>query len=459
MTATHPKAASLNKLDRVDTEKAASQNIHSTDRKASDTTDTKDDQTFHQQTSHQQTSHQQALKQVDDADIEQALSQLSEGDFHSRWDSAKQFVKQFQSDRSIPLVVHHLKNSTDPEQQWFLVRILGQYDQPVVVETLAQFLVTTPEPELQSEAIKSLTQIGNSAIVALAQKLQSNDRAQRRLAARTLAQIRRTAVITPLLSVARDADSQLRLIAIEALGSFHDSRVTPVLISALTDEDDIAAEAIRAIGRRTDLLADYNLVELLQQRLSHRSDTVAKESAIALGRLGTESAAIALGTFLTQPAPTAVKISAVRALSWLDSAIATAHLAVAFECIPPIIMPAIKQEIAKALGQSRTAKNKVTAAKPLVKWLKQLDPSDDSPTHFLLKQTVISSLTWLGATNATDSLIPLLADTDSRIQMHVLSALKQIDPRDAKDSVVTYLQKATLSRSEQDKLKEHLVNW
>ncbi|MFK8182103.1 MAG: HEAT repeat domain-containing protein [Phormidesmis sp.] len=422
-----------------------------------------------------------------------ALSKLTSGDFHSKWDSAKQFIRQFRSDRPVPLLVQQLQDSADPEHQWFLVRILGQYNQPIVVETLARFLITTPETELQAEAIKALTQLGNSAISVLAQQLQSNELSQRRLAARTLGHIRRSAVIAPLLSIARDPDYQLREIAIEALGSFHDPRITPILISALTDESAIATEAIRALGRRADLLPEYNLTAALQHCLLNPDETVAKESAIALGRLGTEEAAVALGTLLTQPAPTAVKVSAVRALSWLDSTTATSHLIEAFECTPPIVMPVVKQEIAKALGQSRSQAHKVSAAKPLVQWLQQTcetaNAATTSPSHttanqtadqtanqtadqtatesttgnateeFALKQTVISALTWLGATEAIDSLIFLLTDDDLRIQMHALSALKQIDPRDARTSVMKYMKTPGLSQSVKDKISEHLFTW
>ena len=397
------------------------------------------------------------------AEIQQALQNLRTGDFHARWDSAKQFIKRFQSDRAVPYLINELQSSSDPEHQWFLIRILGQYDQPIVVEKLAHLLVSTTEAELQTEAIRALTQLGNSAIAILSQQLQSNQLSQRRLAALTLAQIRRSDVIAPLLSIARDPDAQLRLIAVEALGSFHDPRVTPVLISAFTDDDAITIEAVRTLGRRADLLSEYDLIKLLQTCLQHRAEPVAKESAIALGRLSTEEAAQALGTFLMQPAPTTIKVTAVQALSWLDSAVATAHLITAFDGSPPVVMPALKQEIAKALGRSRTFANKSAAAKPLVEWLQRCVSSEASAdseyANLTLKQTVISSVAWLGAVEAIESLIPLLADAEPRIQMHALSALKQIEPRDAKASVASYLQQPGLGEAVKAAVSEHLSAW
>lgn len=395
-------------------------------------------------------------------EIEEAIASLSMGDFHSRWDSAKRFVKLFRDEQSVIALVNALNESSDPEYQWFLVRILGQYDHPAAVEAITALLVSTSEPEIQAESIKSLVQLGDCAIATLSRKLSAGSIDSRRLAACALARIRRSAVIDPLLSVVRDQDSELRLTAIEALGSFHDPSVTPVLIEALSDEDAIAIEAIQALGRRVDLLETYDLVELLQRCLLEGSEQVAKESAIALGRLGTEKSVSVLGLLLTQPMPTDVKLAAVRALSWINSESAIVHLSAAFDAQVPIVMPQVKQEIAKALGQVRSASHKPTAAEPLVSWLKQLQSKlgeDDLHNSFTLKQTVISSLTWLGAVSAIESLIPLLADADARIQMHVLNALRQIDPRDAKASVERYVELNALSESDKALFQTHLTHW
>jgi len=475
MSAAQSKATSFNLLESANLEIASSASLEiSLKRVSSKESSSQEAPSIQEQT-------------VEEQEIQQALELLLAGDFHSRWDKSKRFVKRFQSDRPIPFLIQALQSSTEPEYQWFLIRILGEYDQPIVVERLAHFLVSTPEAELQAEVIRALTRLGNSAIATLSQQLQSNHLPQRRLAARALSHIRRSHVIEPLLSIVRDADSQLRLIAIEALGSFHDARITPVLISALTDEDAITTEAVRALGRRSDLLDTYDLIKLLQKCMTQRSEAIAKESATALGRLGTEEAAVALGSVLTQPAPTAVKVAAVRALSWTDSAIAMAYLATAFEYKPPVVMPTLKREIAKALGQARTPANKFTAAKPLVGWLQQYvsnasseeltetikqettkhetsehetsEPNIHTPDLFALKQTVVSSITWLGAMEATESLIPLLADEDVRIQMHALSALKRIAPREAKARVTDYASAPELSSVVKSKIARHLDTW
>ena len=373
--------------------------------------------------------------------IEQAIAQITTGDFHHKWDSVRNFRKQFAhwGDRPISSLIERLNRSTDPENQWFLVRTLSHYDHPVVIETLASFLVATPVADLQIEATKALTQLGNSAIAILTRLIQYSATEKRILAARTLAKIRTGKVIEPLLSVANDADPQLRLIATEALGSFHDSRITAVLIQALEDESNIAIEAVRALGRRSDLLATTDLVEPLRQCLLKADETIAKESAIALGRLGTEPCTTVLGQFLTQPAPTRVKIAAVRALSWLNTPSSILYLATAFESPMPLVMPAVKQEIARALGQTDAPALKPLAAKPLVTWIKAVN-TDKSNTDkfdtdtfnientFALKQAVISALSRIGSIETINSLKPLLNDDDARIRMHIISAIEKISP-------------------------------
>ncbi len=405
--------------------------------------------------------------------IEAAITQLIAGDFHSKWDSTKQFNRQFAQwgDRPIPYLIRLLENSTDTENQWFLVRVLAQFDHPRVVEALAQLLVITPAEDLQLEVIKALTRLGNSAIATLADLLDSHQPLKRRiLAAQALARIRRSATISPLLGIAGDADPQLRAIAIEALGSFHDPQITPVLLAALEDAPPVCTEAIRTLGRRVDLLATVDLIGPLQHCLHREEEVVAQESAVALGRLGSEAGAIALGELLTQPAPTAVKIAAVRALGWMNTLSAIDHLTTAFNCGVPVVMPVVQQEIAKSLGQTRSAQFKATAAQPLLTWIQNIRPTnrpgpDDplGPVTFGIKQAVISALARLsdhsGDSAAIDSLVPLLGDADSRIRLHALSALKQIDPKAAQTKVQAYLQNEHTAPDLKAKVASTLAAW
>lgn len=408
--------------------------------------------------------------------IEQAIAQLIEGDFQSKWDRTKRLDRQFAQwgDRPIPHLINRLEDSTDPENQWFLVRALAQFDHPVVVETLAKLLVTTAAEDLQLETIKALTHLGSSAIASLTHLLDPHQPLARRiLAARTLARIRRSVTIAPLLSIAADADPQLRAIAVEALGSFHDARVTSVLLAALNDVSPVCIEAIRTLGRRADLLTTTDLISPLQRCLYHSDEAIARESAVALGRLGGEAAIIALGESLTQPQPAAVKVATVRALGWMDTPAAVAYLTQAFDCAVPVVMPAVQQEIARSLGQTRSATLKPQAAQPLLSWLQADNLANPTvevgdrekpdlstyPSALALKQAVISSLARLSARPALDSLIPLLSDPDSRIRMHVLSALKQIDPKAAQAKIQQYVEDENTSPLRRQQVAESLSAW
>ncbi|MEO1622825.1 MAG: HEAT repeat domain-containing protein [Cyanobacteria bacterium J06632_3] len=423
-----------------------------------------------------------------DAQIAQAVEQLASGDFHSRWDYAKRFSQQFAhwDDRIIPPLIEQLRIQHDPDTQWFLVRILSQFEHPDIVAALAQLLVSTRSEELQIEVSKALSTLGTNAVCVLSEMLSAPvQEKQRVLAARALSHIRRTAVIEPLLGVTEDPNPELRAIAVEALGSFHDPRVTPVLLAALQDRPDICIEAIRTLGRRSDLLATTDLVSPLRQCLLAEDEAVACESAIALGRLGTENAIALLGDHLLSPLATPVKIAIVQALGWLSVQSAVTYLVTAFTNSAPIIMPAVKKEIAKALGQTRnlgaqlsTATSssapslKSIAAMPLIAWLSSLhlgptgalstESGSKAPADlesFLLAQTVVSSLARLGAVDALGGLIPLLSHPDPRLRLHALNALKQIDPRSAQSRAQSYLHQPNLSPVEKQYVAETLAAW
>ena len=412
--------------------------------------------------------------------IATAVEQLTIDDFHGRWSSAKQFSKQFSQwgDRAIPPLIHHLHAQSDPEIQWFMVRILAQFDHAQfdhaqIVTALAQLLMTTQSEDLQMEVIKALSSMGGSAIRVLSQLLSAVvDDAQRILAARTLAHIRRSAVIEPLLSITKDANADLRMIAVEALGSFHDPRVTPVLLEAIADKPSICIEAIRTLGRRSDLLTTTDLITPLQQCLVSDDETIACESAIALSRLGNTDATQLLGKQLFEPLSTKVKVTIAQSLGWLNTAESVAHLASAFAMPIPIIMPTVKQAIAQALGQTRELALQAIAAQPLIAWLSEaptrtaLETVSETelakgltPETFLLTQTVLAVLPRLNATEALTPIIPLLGNSAPRLRMHALSAIKQLDPRASQAQVQRYLRREDLPLTRKQYVAQTLAAW
>ena len=409
---------------------------------------------------------------VTHAKIQRAIAQLITGDFHNKWNNTKRLSSQFVEwgNLSVPPLIAHLQAESDPENQCFLIRILGQFDSPTAIEAIAQKLIQTADPDVQTAATKALTSLGNSTIETLSALLQKTDLSQKILAARTLSRIRRTAVIEPLLSIANHPDTTLRAIALEALGSFHDPRITPVLITATEDEPAISKEAIRALSRRSDLLGKTDLVSPLSCTLRSDDLTVARESAIALGRLGTPDAVFALSTLLSRPRPTAIKVAAARALGWIGTVPAVEALAEAFSYGPPVIMPDTQQEIARSLSQVQADGLKAIACEPLVCWLSDCPETkpEASATQtpvkahietFALKQTIISALSRLKDSIALDSLVQSLVDPDPRIRMHVLSALKQIDPRAAQAKIQHYLTNSELSSQQRQLIKASLSAW
>ncbi|MEL6554446.1 MAG: HEAT repeat domain-containing protein [Cyanobacteria bacterium J06621_11] len=448
-----------------------------------------------------------------DAQVDQAIAQLLAGDFHSQWAQSKQLAKKFAGwgDRSIPALLRQLKSQSDPDIQWFLVRILSGFRHPSIVEALAQLLVATPNEQLQAEIIKALAGFGESAIAHLSALLsampsgatpssgptkhESTDEAvnlavnlavpeQRLLAARVLARIRRSCTIEPLLSIAADPDPALREIAIEALGSFHDARITPFLLAALEDEPAICVEAIRTLGRRSDLLPAVDLIVPLQSCLQSSHEAIACESAVALGRLGHQRAITALGEQLSAPLAIPVKVAIVQALGWLNVPDAIAHLTQAFAYDVPVIMPVVQQALAKALGQTRDLSLKAMAARPLIDWLSaslasaslasasaapDIDPvptTDNAGERdyamradFALMQSTLTALTRLAVPDSLDCLILALSYPDPRIRMHALNALRQIDPDAAQIKIQRYLHSDMLSPVAKQYVSETLAAW
>ncbi|MEL7053428.1 MAG: HEAT repeat domain-containing protein [Cyanobacteria bacterium J06588_5] len=430
------------------------------------------------------------------AQIQLAVEQLAASDFHGRWDAVKRFSRKFSEElseegnalggksryRVVPILIQQLQAQKDPDVQWFLVRILSQFEHPMTVAALAELLLTTESEDLQLSASRALSNMGAIAVDTLSDLLSSKSAALessalesfktdtiakpaigksanrldiRRLAARTLAHIRRGAVIEPLLSVVDDPDTELRAIAIEALGSFHDPRITPVLLNALEDDHPATCiEVIRALGRRRDLLPTTDLVSPLRACLRSPNEVIACESAAALGRLSSEDAIIALGEGLGEPLPTAVKRVIASSLGWLNHPAALAYLVESFQRSEPFTTALLKQSVAKALGQVRDEALKPQAARPLIHWL-----DDGEADGVALTQNIISALARLGVPAALRGIVPVLTHVDSRLRLHALNALKQIDPRKSQQMVQQYLARADVSAIAKQRLEETLSAW
>ena len=344
-----------------------------------------------------------------------ALDVLDAGDFQERWEVAKVLPKL--GEGAIAPLISILKDEdADLEERWFAGRILGEFDNPAVITALVELLKTSEDEELTVAAAAALAHIGSPAVEALTELLAEPE--TRLLAVRSLAQIRRSETIAPLLNVVQDPQSTIRAAAIEALGSFHDSRIPPVLMDALKDPAaQVRKEAVIGLGMRSDLLEELDLVNQLQPLLFDFNLEVCQQSAIALGRLGTDEAAAALFQVLSSPnTPLSLQVDIVRSLPQTAAALEYLPQALSFES------PVLWQEIVTVLGRVDSPKLVPTAAKILVTALESESSTAQDPK---VKQAVAMAWGQLGDAIAINQLIELLADPDAGVKLHAIAALKK----------------------------------
>ncbi len=344
--------------------------------------------------------------------LDLALQVLRAEDFQDGWAVTK--ILPALGEMAIePLLMMLQDDSLEPEVQWLVGKVLGEFRSPLVATGLAQCLLQHPDSELAEIALRALIQIGNVAISQLTALLKTN-----KLAAVTaLAQIRHSPAITPLLTVVNDPDPQVRYLAIEALSSFHDSQVPPLLIQKLTDVSAaVRRAAVIGLGLRADLHAELQLVTKLQPLLLDLNLGVRTATAIALGRFGDELAAQALFNCYQQPAcPEALQRQIVRCLGWIDRPFALQYLQAIITTSSLAVIP----EVIRSLGQSR----ELLAIKILTDYLQILPP--DYPAQ--IKQEIACSLGNFPKTVAVEEVIKLLADSNEQVRWHAIYCLKQFD--------------------------------
>ncbi|PSB29392.1 HEAT repeat domain-containing protein [Stenomitos frigidus] len=356
--------------------------------------------------------------------VELAIAVLEAGDFQDRWDVAK-LLPAFGNRAIAPLVGLLQDDDADLEARWFVARILSSYSQPGVVITLAKLLQTAVNEELRSIAAEALAHMGSPAIAALTDLLVQDD--TRLFAVRSLVQIRRAETIDPLLRVVDDPQPTIRAIAIEALGSFHDHRVPPVLMCALSDPSAaVRQQAVVGLGVRTDLVDAMPLVPLLADRLLDLDLEVCQRAAVALGRMRTDAAAIALyQTLKASQTPLPLQLRLVQALGWMETAIALDSLHQALLCLEAsTAFRPVHQEIITVIGRWTDPALQVQATQVLLSVLSRQSAITVDPA---VRQAIAVSLGALGQLTAIESLMQLLADEDLSVRLHAIAALKALD--------------------------------
>ncbi len=352
--------------------------------------------------------------------LELALSSLLMGDFQQRWEITKVF--KHLGAIAIPQLIEILTDEElEEELRWYAARILGEFHHPDAISALIELLKIEADEELTTMAVSALGQMGTLAIAALSELLIDDE--TRLLAVRSLSLIRHPEVITPLLTVVDDPLVEVRATAIEALSSFHDERIPPVLLQAL---DDIAApvrrEAILGLSFRPELRDTLDLVTKLQPRLYDFNLEVCCTAAVALSRMGGENAAQYLFQVLVSPhTPIQLQIEIIHALSWIETPSSLEYLGTALNQLQSM---ALCQEIVTVIGRIKQPQLTPIATEILLAMLQKQHPALE---NVAFRGAIALSLGQLGRIEAKKAVIALAEDTDERVRLHAIAALKNLD--------------------------------
>ena len=346
-----------------------------------------------------------------------ALEMLLKADFQHKWEITK-LLPSFGEDLIPPLASLVQDETTEAEVRWFICQILGNFPNQKVVLTLVELLQQTTDEELIAIAGKTLTKIGNNAIDALVELYAQPQ--YRRLAVQSLYYIRTAETIEPLLKIIQDTQPELRTIAIKALSSFHDPRIPAVLITALEDSaSSVRKEAAIALGFRSDLCQELSLINHLQPLLFDLNLEVCRQAAVSLGRMKTQEANAALFQVLqTETTPVSLKLDLIKALGWSKISSAIDYLDKALTNKSELV----QQEIIITLGRITAQQLQQQSAQVLVNFWQQNQAACDPQ----IKQALATSLGELRCSCAQITLEQLATDSDRKVKLHALSALKKL---------------------------------
>jgi HEAT repeat protein len=349
---------------------------------------------------------------------------LLSGDFQQKWQVASILPKLIRvssdSQQAIAALISILQDEqANPELHWFVVRILGEFDEPQAILALVQLLQETEDRELATLASEALAQIGTSAIESLSKLLA--DENTRLMATGSLAAIRKSETIELLLQVVDDSDREVRLSAIEALASFHDPRIDRILVQALTDTAaTVRKEAVIALGMRAELNEQLNLVEKIKPLLYDLNPEVCRQAALSLGRIGSEAVEILFSVLESKLTPVWLQIELVRALSWSKSDRALDYLQQALAWTDEVV----SQEIVSLLGREGLPNLKSKATQILVDYLHS---GQAIATNLEIKKAIAMSIGELGGTAGITLLNQLAEDTEATVRLHAIAALKKLE--------------------------------
>ncbi|MBW4483594.1 MAG: HEAT repeat domain-containing protein [Tildeniella torsiva UHER 1998/13D] len=345
------------------------------------------------------------------------VAQLCAGDFHDRWEQSRQVSDL--GEAALPDLLAMLQDDAcDWEARWFAARALGEFDRPEVIAALVNTFATTTDEDLRQAVAAALTQIGPSAIAALGEQLAHPP--LRPAAVQALARIHHPTTI-PLLKLAmEDARSPVRATALDALSAFADPTLLPIVQWSLGDPAAaVRAAAIRGLLGMRSRLPIQQLIDALSPLLSDEHERVAQQAAYALGRLSNGAAAAPLLQLLQAPdTAEALRIFAVQALTWQNTATALAGLIQAWDRLEHPARLALVQGMAAV-----TPEHRPLATSSLANWLRSLPPTVDNSA---LRRHLVLSLGQMGEPALEPELRSLLHDPDPGVQLHAEAALRQL---------------------------------
>ena len=390
--------------------------------------------------------------------IDLGIEVLQNGDFQEKWDIDKLF-KQIGKPAIAPLIEIIKDREIDLEQRWFVTKILAEFNSEEVLETMGNIIVSSEPVDLQEIAAETLASFGDSAIDLLTDLLAKPK--SRLLAIKALAKINCISIIPALLTVVKDENNEVRMIAISALNNYCDSRIPIVLISALKDKvAKVRKAAIIGLAGYANLHQELGLVKLLQALLWDINFEVSQQAAIALGKIGTNSAATALCELLkTTAVPVFFKIDAVRALGRIETQVSLEYLQnlLGYNFLVKVNDWAqIVNEIIIALGKLEKPELKPQATNILIEFIASGNPNLE---NICVKKSLALTLGYLGNIHALEYLIQLLEDGDNSVILHSVAAMKKLDSKKAYQKLVSLSEQATLNSQLKKGIATALAEW
>jgi HEAT repeat protein len=361
-------------------------------------------------------------------DLASVLSALKDGDFQVRWEMVPE-VLGFGEDALPPLLALLEQSQEDRELRWFLAKILGSFHCPEAVLALVTLLETAEDEDLSDRVAQSLAGMGTDAVAALGQCLE--DPSRQWVAIKALTQIQQPEVVPFLLDAFPTVSPDLRVPILYALDRFQDPAITAVLQQGLKDSSsDVREVAIAGFASRSEIYSVEERVRVIAPFLNDPAVEVADGAARALGRLGTEAAAIALVQKCCDPhSPPVLQQTLIQALGWVGSKPALDGLIQIWAILSqqnPLPEPLL-QEVLTSLSRVINSEVQLEAAERILEFLSSPILQDVMG----LQCNAVSCLGRLAKPSMIPEIVSLLAIPHYGVQLHAIAALKQISAEDA----------------------------